>query len=1148
MCIFQSHKNVKWVTRSAMNHLVADLVADKKFFVTSGSLNTTRIMTLHEDVRVGKYYAEAVSEFEHSYDIVKPMECCPFTTYNDFYPRYTSEMSKSGKHEADQYAKSMCLTMRNFCFDMLVCPRLTQFITMGTHWPVSSKVFSSLLPTSRMTSSVWEIDMNNAYTQHSAVDPKFYVGFLGKITQFAFCDNAVLLDPTVVGIFHVPKFDDSSVSTFWRKFFSRWPLFVDNNIYSTPLLLFAKHVGYKFGVDYGCWGIPYTFEFPAYMYERDITSQEDGKGPRHYAKYTGCMGRSSTESQMYRFYGCSKYINVLIKHIAQMDNIDERDKIKIWTHPSDPDLVTMRTTPSKSVGTPHFSAFVTSYMVLNMLCQVGNIHDVDDILRVNCDALVLSTYHYKRAEDIPLTRRVQYKDEFDGPKRNTIWKINKLSRHVAFDQADLPSGMPMVSNLYYKEDSTFVSFQDMRKIRRMVAQSKAMQSGGANQYLVPLDNLGDLDLSSVTEHDLSKFVVIDSINGDNAIMNNDDTLELLMGIQQSLRKHADTQRKLDELRETNHRETFAGCMPVETKYHNRNIIDEQTVFYPHKVALLGPGGTGKTTSILSNPRFINVYYVTLMHCLGAEMRKRQENNDDDLVTNLKGSEVLGMMAKTPRGAERRTSFLRLASTCILDEISQLSMDELLHFISFCGNKVQIFLCGDLGYQTPPIRYDRVKNIPGEGHGYVSNPFGEADEMALLSLNFNVHMFDKHSYRQHEGDPILDFLRHMREDMFDMLHGVSDRREYAAKSKMLAEKYCALLEALPDQQISIDDMVKDIKVDDVVLTYTNSSKDDITSLIEEKRVFEDPDNPGKHLKKWYIRTNNFLSKGYSNGMVIIRNECPLKFRTPTVLENDEARAHQAKYKNRKRKYNKKQKNDDDEENPRKKYKPSKYTKAGDLRIRINGHKRGCAPVVVRWAFTVHSFQGCTVSHPNTVYLDTYRMDCIRVLYTLLSRVERFSQIKVTKNHRMEEMIASGDYVKGYIYMITSKDPANKNYYIGHTFSKKVKGRLNTHRSQYAAFMSMWENTLHLDDEGKIIPFEKISRKNISDMGLTKWCSCFHVLHPDPNNVEIVTLETVTFPGSMPQTEIRREIEGLEYEYFNNYKTVSMTNVLSVEANS
>ena len=1114
VCVMKSRKDVNWVTSQELRILKMTYDIHGKFYVMCGSSNApTIIRTLAEEHRTGKPYADAVNEFEHSVDIVRPMTGMPFTCFNDLMPSemQMAEMTPAQIKMEEMQARSCCLTMSHFAFDALEHKRLAKFVRAATHWPIASKLSLADINHTRITKQVWYIDMNNAYTQHSAVPASLYCGFLGKITQFAKCSNDVWESSSNVGIFHVVAFDDSDVSDRHKTLFRRWPLFVDDNSYTTPLLRYAESIGFTFEIDYGCWGLPYTFEFPSYMYKKDTDMFPDGSGPRHYAKYTGCASRRLDADARVTMHGDAKMFALMAEQVRTKG----AGKVRMLVNKVD-NMATIEYKRESLITNPHLSAFVTSYMVINLLLQIDEIACIDDVFAIFCDAIVVSKKMYHNLGDIPLRTRCNHQgDAFCGPSQKMLWKVEERPWDFVIN-TEIATNVPLVSNIV-TQSSIFASSKALDKMRKDVhAVQRRDEIAGVNQHLMPLDRLHEIDLMSISDHDLQQFMVYDDL-GENKL-SKQDTISLLVSLQDSL---LDRQMENSEQR----RIVAEALVPVEPPVLNENVDDANDVFGSHCVALLGPGGSGKTTCVTSNPRFVDVGFASLMYCLGSDLRRRRDDPNDKMVTNLHTVEVLGMLARTPRGAERRAAFLKRHAVLIIDETSMITMDDICYIHEIFAGKVMIILAGDIGYQTPPIQF---KNTP-PSNGMVSNPHNEASEMSLLHLGYRLTTFFR-SYRQLPSDPLLDILHDIRHDIREQLHDVSDFAEYRRVSLKLATNYCIRLLDLEDAFVTLREVIETMSINDMVLTYTNASKDDITDMVKKQRTFID-DKSGERVRKWYVRTNNYqASLGLCNGTIVVSPECPVKFRSPGIVEHaDEQQV--ASRKKRKRSIN--------SDNPEKRH---KVTKNGARRVCINGHSKRIEPIVERYCFTVHSVQGHTIETPRKLFVDLYKMEDIRVLYTALSRLQSINQLRVFENVHAKE-IDDSDGLVGYIYMLTSNDPHNKNFYIGHTFSNSVQGRVTTHATQYNKFMNNYQGTSILVGD-ELIKFSFPPPPEINGR-LKGWCSSFLVLHPDPKNIDVVELERVVYDSELSEQEVRKRIEGLENEYINQYRNNQSVNVHGVD---
>ena len=217
--------------------------------------------------------------------------------------------------------------------------------------------------------------MNHAYTQHSS--HRDYQGFMGKIVGFMSCGIDTFLRVTeagssMVGIFFVTKFNFDNVLPDVKVLLTRFRYFVDGNAYISPVLDWAKkRLNVDFEIAYGCIGMRYTFEFPEYMFQRDPDAYpEDEEGPRHYAKYVGACSKISEYASI-SMYGDHDIFQLMFDRMKE--RYGDMESVASVNHPlfvvgQEDGFATIEYANKSQFAYPHFSAFVTGYMVSLFFC------------------------------------------------------------------------------------------------------------------------------------------------------------------------------------------------------------------------------------------------------------------------------------------------------------------------------------------------------------------------------------------------------------------------------------------------------------------------------------------------------------------------------------------------------------------------------------------------------------------------------------------------------------------------------------------------------------------------------------------------------------------------------------------------------------
>jgi len=253
--------------------------------------------------------------------------------------------------------------------DSKVCslrnPELSAFLRQGTHFnqtvdfcpdeSIQDEDFE--LSSKKDVQFDNHIDMTGAYGSYKM--SKYYKGFLGKITDFRECNNIV-----DVGIYKI----ENLVLNGRLKRLNRYLNCYSNNVYPSPELEMMLDEGCTFDIVAGCWGNVLDLEF-----SNNMMTKKDEDGIRYYCKYVGrCF--CSNETQSYYI----KTSPELKQHIA--NEVDDAD-VSLY----DNELkVTFK--KSSNYGLPHFSAFITSYMRLNMIEQLFEF-DMTNVLKIVVDGI-----------------------------------------------------------------------------------------------------------------------------------------------------------------------------------------------------------------------------------------------------------------------------------------------------------------------------------------------------------------------------------------------------------------------------------------------------------------------------------------------------------------------------------------------------------------------------------------------------------------------------------------------------------------------------------------------------------------------------------------------------------------------------------------
>jgi len=211
----------------------------------------------------------------------------------------------------------------------------------------------------------------------------------------------------------------------------------------------------------------------------------------------------------------------------------------------------------------------------------------------------------------------------------------------------------------------------------------------------------------------------------------------------------------------------------------------------------GPGGCGKTHMNLIDTGLVNLCYVAPSHKLCAN--KKSEYNVNVMTTQLLLTE----------NKSNVLSRYKNYNGFVLDEVSMMTNDEkeiILDKLKGC----KVIMCGDIGFQISAWNGTPFKK---EGFDYYNK----------LTENFRIK----------KGDKLLEILNQVRD---------------AIENKSTIKVNFPI--------VDINHLKNYYKREDIILTYSNDTKDQYTKLFP-------------HLNKWYIETSN----KHFHGEIFIQDEKP-----------------------------------------------------------------------------------------------------------------------------------------------------------------------------------------------------------------------------------------------------------------------------------
>jgi hypothetical protein len=209
----------------------------------------------------------------------------------------------------------------------------------------------------------------------------------------------------------------------------------------------------------------------------------------------------------------------------------------------------------------------------------------------------------------------------------------------------------------------------------------------------------------------------------------------------------------------------------------------------------GAGGCGKTHLNLTDDGFINMMFASPSHKLNA------------VKANEYGANVITHQALVSTNPMCKALY---ANVLIIDEVSMMSNEDKEHIMDKF-KKIKIIMCGDVGYQLPCIKGTPFKN---EGFVYYNH----------LTTNHRI---------KNKDDPLHELLNELRDC-------IKNNTSYNLNIPLIDEKY----------------LIENYKREDMILTFTNKSKNKYTQLFSQ-------------LKKWYIEE----SQVHNHGEIFIQDTRP-----------------------------------------------------------------------------------------------------------------------------------------------------------------------------------------------------------------------------------------------------------------------------------
>jgi hypothetical protein len=209
------------------------------------------------------------------------------------------------------------------------------------------------------------IDMKAAYINYKS--NKYYMGFLGKITDFRQCNNVKFaLDN--IGLYRI---NNIKLSNHINTINNKLGIFFNDNIYTTCELKFLVDNNCSFDVMEGCWGIKCDIE----MNTEEM--KEVNNDIKNYCKYFGYLYNTECDNAFY--LNCDEEFANIASNNFNGEIIFFDNNKTLFKHKN-----------KHSYHGAHITSFITAYQRLYVIEQIMNM-DLNKIVRVCVDGI----YYYK---------------------------------------------------------------------------------------------------------------------------------------------------------------------------------------------------------------------------------------------------------------------------------------------------------------------------------------------------------------------------------------------------------------------------------------------------------------------------------------------------------------------------------------------------------------------------------------------------------------------------------------------------------------------------------------------------------------------------------------------------------------------------------
>ena len=243
------------------------------------------------------------------------------------------------------------------------------------------------IPIPTIPDDIRHIDMKKAYVNFDKCDQ--YVGFMGKPTDWRFCDVGIDFIKKNLGVYRLKEIDFSEAPDFIRKLNRKFKnIYREEDVYPSSDYVWMNDNGIKFKVSEGCWGTKADFRFT-----RDMLKKEDGVS--YYSKWCGINQKYST-TQSFSMFGDQAYFEHMKEHASKECEIGMyKDGVGVIKYPK-----------KHSFTAPHIVAFIMSYQRLTVFNQLKNMN-LDKLIRICVDGIYYHEHEYDMLNNFQVKNEVK---------------------------------------------------------------------------------------------------------------------------------------------------------------------------------------------------------------------------------------------------------------------------------------------------------------------------------------------------------------------------------------------------------------------------------------------------------------------------------------------------------------------------------------------------------------------------------------------------------------------------------------------------------------------------------------------------------------------------------------------------------------------